>query len=274
MESGHSSPSRRTKPNISFFFPAFNDAGTVEKLTVAAIKVLKRVANKYEVIIVNDGSLDNTGEVADRVARKYDNVIVKHHLYNIGYGAALKTGFYSSKYEWIYYTDGDMQFDPGELEKMVPLMDKADIISGYKIKRAEGTGRSATSWMYNRFVKTFLGIGVSDVDTAAKLIKREVIENIHLNLNGTFICAEILAKALKQHYRVVQVPVNHYPRTYGHSNALNLFFLMRSSVELMELWWNVALQEKLFGMRQKMLRSKYKRKRPVTGNKGKNRGDR
>jgi len=274
MKSVPSSPSRRTKPNISFFFPAFNDAGTVEKLTVAAIEVLKRVANKYEVIIVNDGSLDNTGDVADRVARKYDNVIVKHHLYNIGYGAALKTGFYSAKYEWIYYTDGDMQFDPGELEKMVPLMDKADIISGYKITRAEGTGRSATSWMYNKFVRSCLGVGVSDVDTAAKLIKREVIENIHLNLNGTFICAEILAKALKQNYRVAQVPVNHYPRTYGHTNALNLFFLMRSSVELMELWWNVALQEKLLGVRQKMLRSKYRRKLPGRGKKDYNRGDR
>ena len=170
MNIRQSLPEQGSKPNISFFFPAFNDAGTIEKLTVAAIQVLKKVANKYEVIIVNDGSLDNTGEVADKLARKYDNVVVKHHLYNIGYGAALKTGFYSAKYELIYYTDGDMQFDPGELEKMLPLMDKADIVTGYKVKRADSRGRRATSWIYNRFVKTFLGIRVNDVDTALKLI--------------------------------------------------------------------------------------------------------
>lgn len=239
------------KANISFFFPAFNDAGTIEKLTVAALEVLKEVADQYEVIIVNDGSFDNTEEEADRVAATYPHVIVHHHLYNIGYGAALKTGFFTAKYDLIFYTDGDMQYDPQELKKMLPFLDEADIITGYKIKRADSWTRGLSAWIYNTVVRIFLGINLKDVDTAFKLLKREVIDNIDISINSGFICAEIFAKAIKKGYRIKQLPVHHYPRTYGSSSSFNFFFILRSILELMELCWDISLRERFFNLRQK-----------------------
>ena len=251
------------KPNISFFFPAYNDAGTIKKLTLKALEVLEEVANEYEIIIVNDGSFDNTGKVADDVAKKYDHVIVHHHLYNIGYGAALKTGFLTSKYDLIFYTDGDMQYNPDELKKMLPFIEDADIITGYKIKRADPWSRKLSSLFYNLVVRLFLQIRIKDVDTAFKLVKKEVIENIDISINGGFICAELFAKAAKKGYKIKQIPVSHFPRTYGNSSSFNIFFILRSILELMELWWNIVLRDKFFYARQNFWKFIYAKSKRV-----------
>jgi len=243
------------KPSISFFFPAFQDAGTVEKLVIAASAVLREIADKWEVIIVNDGSFDNTGDVADECSQKYENVIVQHHIYNIGYGAALKTGFYTAQYELIFYTDGDMQYDPQELKRLLPLLtDNIAIVSGYKKKRADTWDRIVSAKFYNWIVRLIFRIHVRDVDAAFKLMRREVIDNIDLMSNGGFICAELFAKARKLGYKVKQLPVSHYKRTYGRSSAFNLFFILRSTIELLELWWDIMAREKIFALRQRLWR--------------------
>ena len=244
-----------TKPSISFFFPAFQDAGTVEKLVLAASAVLREIADKWEVIIVNDGSFDNTGEVADECAEKYENVVVQHHIYNIGYGAALKTGFYTARYDLIFYTDGDMQYDPQELKLLLPLLkDNIAIVSGYKKHRADTWDRIVSARFYNWIVRLIFRILVRDVDAAFKLMRREVIDNIDLRSNGGFICAELFAKARKLHYKVKQLPVSHYKRSYGRSSAFNLFFILRSTIELLELWWDIMAREKFFAFRQRLWR--------------------
>lgn len=243
------------KPNISFFFPAFHDAGTVEKLVLAARDVLRELAQQWEIIIVNDGSFDNTGDVADECAQKYENVVVQHHIYNIGYGAALKTGFYTAQYDLIFYTDGDMQYDPRELRELLPLLnEEVAIVSGYKKKRADTWDRILSAKFYNFVVRMIFRIHVRDVDAAFKLIRREVIDNIDLISNGGFICAELFAKARKLGYQVVQHPVGHYPRTYGRSSAFNLFFILRSTIELLELWWDIMARDKFFEFRQRLWR--------------------
>lgn len=250
------------KPNISFFFPAFHDAGTVEKLVLAAREVLREVAQQWEIIIINDGSFDNTGDVADECAQKYENVVVQHHIYNIGYGAALKTGFYTAKYDLIFYTDGDMQYDPHELRELLPLLkDNVAIVSGYKKKRADTWDRVLSAKFYNFVVRMIFRIHVRDVDAAFKLMRREVIDNIELMSNGGFICAELFAKARKLGYEVVQYPVGHYPRTYGRSSAFNLFFILRSAIELLELWWDIMARDKFFEFRQRLWRTLLWRKK-------------
>ena len=243
------------KPSISFFFPAFQDEGTVEKLVVAASEVLRETADKWEIIIVNDGSFDNTGDVADECARKYENVIVQHHIYNIGYGAALKTGFYTAQHELIFYTDGDMQYDPQELKLLLPLLkENVAIVSGYKKRRADTWDRIVSAKFYNWIVRLIFRIHVRDVDAAFKLVRREVIDNIDFMSNGGFICAELFAKARKLHYKVKQLPVSHYKRSYGRSSAFNLFFILRSAIELLELWWDIMAREKFFEFRQRLWR--------------------
>jgi len=244
-----------TKPNISFFFPAFHDAGTVEKLVLAAREVLREIANRWEIIIVNDGSFDNTGDVADECAQKYENVVVQHHIYNIGYGAALKTGFYTAQYDLIFYTDGDMQYDPHELKLLLPLLnDEVTIVSGYKKKRADTWDRVLSAKFYNFIVRLIFRIHVRDIDAAFKLMRREVIDSIELRSNGGFICAELFAKARKLGYHVAQLPVSHYPRTYGRSSAFNLFFILRSTIELLELWWDIMARDSFFELRQRLWR--------------------
>lgn len=243
------------KPSISFFFPAFQDEGTVEKLVVAASAVLREIAGKWEIIIVNDGSFDNTGDVADECAKKYENVIVQHHIYNIGYGAALKTGFYTAQYDLIFYTDGDMQYDPQELKLLLPLLDdKIAIVSGYKKRRADTWDRILSAKFYNWIVRLIFRIHVRDVDAAFKLMRREVIDHINFMSNGGFICAELFAKARKLGYKVKQLPVSHYKRSYGRSSAFNLFFILRSTIELLELWWDIMAREKFFELRQRLWR--------------------
>ncbi len=243
------------KPTISFFFPAFDDAGTVEKLALAASAVLREIADQWEVIIVNDGSFDNTGEVAEACAQQYENIVVKHHAYNQGYGAALKTGFKTARYDLIFYTDGDMQYDPQELKMLLPLLkNQVAIVSGYKSKRADTWDRVLSAKIYNFVVRLFFRIHVRDVDAAFKLVRREVMQNIELTSNGGFICAELFAKARKLGYQVAQLPVSHYKRTYGRSSAFNLLFIIRSTLELMDLWWTIMARDKFFLARQNFWR--------------------
>ena len=251
------------KPSISFFFPAFDDAGTVEKLVLAASAVLREVAKQWEVIIVNDGSFDNTGEVADACAQHHDNVVVKHHRYNQGYGAALKTGFKTARHELIFYTDGDMQYDPQELKKLLPLLrEDVAMVSGFKQRRADTWDRVLSAKIYNFIVRLFFRIEVRDVDAAFKLVRREVMQQIELTSNGGFICAELFAKARQLGCKVAQTPVSHFKRSYGRSSAFNLVFIIRSTLELMKLWWAIMARDRFFAARQKFWRRFLWRKSP------------
>jgi len=252
---------RKIDKNISFFFPAFNDEGTVEKMVVDAIKVLESVAKDYEIIIVDDGSFDGTGKVADKMAQRYPKVKVVHHLYNIGYGAALKTGFATSKYGLIFYTDGDHQFDPAELTRLLPFIGDYDIVSGYRAKRADTLSRRVFSKLYNFIILISLGVRLRDVDCAFKLIKKKVVQTSgqYIN-NGAFICAELFFRALQQGYKVKQIPVHHYAREYGKSSSFSLFFLLRSAVELSETAWELRLKEKVHAFRRNLQRKLFFRK--------------
>lgn len=243
------------KKNISFFFPAFNDEDTVQKLVEDAIDVLESVSNDYEIIIVDDGSVDNTGKVADEMAKKYSKVKVVHHLYNIGYGAALKTGFATSKYELIFYTDGDHQFDPRELEKLLPWIDEYDIVSGYRVDRADSRTRKIASKLYNLIIHLLFRIRFKDVDCAFKLLKREVVQTSgQYTNNGAFICAELFFRAIRQGYRIKQLPVHHYAREYGKSTSFSLFFILRSIIELAETLWYLDWRDKYYAFRRDLQR--------------------
>lgn len=252
----------KLKKNISFFFPVFNDEATVKKMVVDAIRVLESVADQYEIIIVDDGSLDDTAKIADEMAKKYPQVKVIHHLYNIGYGAALKTGFATCKYDLIFYTDGDHQFDLGELTKLLPFIEEYDIISGYRANRADSISRLIASKIYNFVIWSLFGIRVRDVDCAFKLFKRQVVQTSgHYINNGAFICAEFFFLAMRQKYKIKQVPVHHYPREYGKSSSFSFFFVLRSVVELAETAWELRLKERVHAFRRRVQERLFSRRR-------------
>ncbi len=205
------------KPKISFFFPACNEEDTVEELARRADKVLRELTSEYEVIIVDDGSTDRTPEIADRLAAENRRIRVIRHPRNQGYGSALRSGFAAARLDLIFYTDGDLQFDVSELSELIPLIEGADIVSAYKRRRMDGMQRRVVSWVYNTSLRLFFGLDVRDVNCGFKLYRREVFDKITLNSTRGLIDAEVLLKARRAGFSIVQVAVTHFRRRTGGS---------------------------------------------------------
>jgi len=224
------------KKSISVVFPAFNEEENIEPLIRLALKFLPSLTNTYEVIIVDDGSKDDTGRIADNLARKHKEVIVLHHLFNEGYGAALRSGFKAAKHDLVFFTDADAQFDIGEIPKLTNLIKEADIVCGYRIKRADPVFRRVNAGLYNLAIRLLFGLKVLDIDCAFKLFKREVIRNLNLESTGALINAELLILAKKKGYVIKQVGVNHYPRKKGNQTGNKIRVVVRTFVELIKFW--------------------------------------
>jgi len=226
---------------ISFFCPAYNDEKNIEETVISAINFLKSVAREYEVIVIDDGSSDATGEVADSLAKNLENVRVIHHLENKGYGAALRTGFKNSKYPIIIYTDGDHQFDITEFSKMLPLLKNYDCVIGFRINRADSALRLFQSKVYNFIINVLFGLKVKDVDCAMKAFHRYVIENVQTNFSSTLFCAELLLKIKLKGFRVAQVGVHHYPRKHGKAAGGSLRVVIRTIIDLIKFYYEYLI---------------------------------
>ncbi|MFH1277962.1 MAG: glycosyltransferase family 2 protein [Candidatus Eisenbacteria bacterium] len=227
--------SKLDKPTISFFFPACNEEDTVEELARRADRVLRDLTSDYEVIIVNDGSTDRTEEIADRLAEENRRIRVVHHETNQGYGVALRSGFAAATMDLVFYTDGDLQFDVAELSKLIPLIDDADIVSAYKIRRMDGMQRRVVSWVYNTSLRLFFGLKVRDVNCGFKLYRREVFDMITLVSTRGLIDAEVLLKAERAGFRIVQVGVTHFRRRAGGSRY-RIREIVKTMTQMVGLW--------------------------------------
>lgn len=221
---------------ISAFFPAHNEEANIEELTKKTVKVLSEICDDYEVIIVNDGSKDKTKEVAENLAKQDSHIRVLSHETNKGYGAALKTGFYNSRFEWIFFTDGDGQFDVSEIKELVKNVDKADLITGYRKKRQDSFIRKINAFAWGTLVKILFGFRVKDVDCAFKLIKKEIIDKAKLESDGALISTELLAKATRMRYKIYEIGVNHYPRRAGKQTGAKLKVIIKAFVELFKFY--------------------------------------
>jgi len=226
---------------LSVFFPAYNEEANLENTVEKAIPVLEDVAEKYELIIVDDGSKDKTGEVAKRLAEKYSFIRVITHNPNQGYGAALRSGFYNSRLEWIVTVDSDGQFDFSEVDKLIERSKKADVVVGYRLNRQDSMIRKIFGWGWTLLANLLLGIKVRDVDCAFKLVNRKVIERIPKlqSQRGGMISPELLGKARKAGFKVAEVGVHHYSRKEGKQTGANLKVIFKSFVDLGKLWWQI-----------------------------------
>ncbi len=223
------------KYSLTIFFPCYNEERNVEKVTYDALAAAREVSNDYEVIIVNDGSKDRTAQIADRMAEKHPEVRVVHHEVNKGYGAALQSGFKNASKELVFYTDGDGQFKVKEIKNLLPHIERYDIVSGYRIKRQDPVHRRLNAFMWGAMVNMLFKLKVSDVDSAFKLYKREIFDNITLTSQGALIDTEILAKAKSKGYTITEVGVNHYPRTAGTQTGAKLSVIVKAFIELYKL---------------------------------------
>ena len=204
--------------SLSLFFPAYCEENNIAKMVHKVMAVLAEVPLKdFEVIIVDDGSPDRTGAVADELAAQYPQVRVIHHEKNLGYGLALRSGFKAARMDYVFYSDGDNQYDLEELPKFIALVPFTDLVSGFRIRKQYSTYRKITSFTYNLFLRILFDLSARDIDCAFKLYPRELFERIELDSKDGFIDAEVAIKARALRYRTTEVGVTHLPRTDGVS---------------------------------------------------------
>jgi glycosyltransferase involved in cell wall biosynthesis len=230
--------------SISAFFPAYNDGGTIPSMVLAAIRTMRQLTDDYEVVVVNDGSQDYTAEVLEELATRTPELRVIHHPQNRGYGGALRTGFASATKEWLFYTDGDAQYDPRELTELVEaLREGVDVVNGFKISRNDSLIRRFIGWAYHHVVRLAFGFKLRDVDCDFRLIRRSIFDEVELESDSGTICLEMVKKFQDAGYVFAEVPVHHYSRAYGSSQFFNWRRLVRTARQLWALWWKLVVRK-------------------------------
>lgn len=225
---------------LSVFLPTYNEEANIKSVVLNTKNVLQNIALEWELIVVDDGSIDSTKRIVEELSKKDKRIKIISHAKNRGYGASLKTGFYNSKYPWISFTDSDGQFDFSEISKFIEKQKetRADLVIGYYKKRQVSKFKIITSKMWELAVWLLFGLKVRDIDCGFKLISKKVIDEIpHLESErGAFISSELLIKARKKGFKIVEIPVTHYPRVRGTGTGRNLNVIVKSFVDLIKLW--------------------------------------
>ena len=217
---------------ISAVMPAFNEEANLEQSVGRMARALETNARGFEIIVVDDGSRDGSAALLERLIGAHPNLRVVRHPVNRGYGAALRSGFDAARFGWIFLMDADNQFDPAEVELLLARMADADIVAGYRKHRRDPLLRRLNAWAFFTMVRLLFGRLVRDVNCAFKLMRRDVIIRMALHSEGALINTEILVLARQLQARVVEVPVDHYPRTAGKQTGANVAVVMKAFREL------------------------------------------
>lgn len=230
--------------SLSVFFPAQNEAGNIERVVRSALEICAPLTGVLEVIVVDDGSTDETPEIVAVLGQSDPRVRLVRHEVNRGYGGALKSGLAAATGDYIFYTDGDGQFDIHEIVALVPLLKQADLIAGYRIHRSDPWYRLVNARLYHWLIHALFGLKMKDVDCAFKLIKRAVVDSLKLTSEGALISAEFLLRAQRSGFRIVEVGVHHYPRQWGKASGARLSVILRMFVELFRFKQTLARESK------------------------------
>ena len=229
--------------SLTVFFPAYNDSGTIASLVISALQSASKLTPDYEVIVVNDGSSDSTAQILRELERVYPQLKIITHDVNRGYGGALRSGFANASKDVIFYTDGDAQYDPAEIELLWPRMTPGvDLVNGYKISRSDPWHRIVIGRIYHHTVKIMFGLQVRDVDCDFRLLRRSIFDLVRLEKNSGVICLEMMKKIQDAGFRIVEVPVHHYHRAHGQSQFFNFRRVIRTGIDVMKLWYALVVQ--------------------------------
>ncbi|HEU0123731.1 MAG TPA: glycosyltransferase family 2 protein [Bryobacteraceae bacterium] len=238
-----------SRASISAFFPAYNDGKTIGDLVRKTLGLLPSLTDDYEVIVINDGSSDDTAQVlAELQSAHPERLRVVTHLQNRGYGGALRSGFAAATKDLVFYTDGDAQYDPLELEQLVQKMrPSVGVVNGFKITRNDPWHRVAIGWLYNRFARFIFGIQLRDIDCDFRLIRRELLEELSLRSTSGTICVELVKKLELCPYLVEEVGVSHYPRLHGKSQFFRIQSLASTFFQLIRLYVTLVVMPQMTG---------------------------
>lgn len=225
--------------SLSVFFPAYNEAQNLSDLIQQAETFLPNYANDFEVIVVNDGSSDQTNAVISKLQHKYKWLKLISHDSNQGYGAALKTGIKNCTKDWIFFTDADLQFSLSEIKLLLPFAEEYQIIIGWRAQRADPAHRRFNARLFKMFIDLLFRLHVRDIDCAFKLMKRDLTQSVQLESSGAFTTSELLYKLKKQGIKFKEVPVSHFPRRHGNQTGANLKVVIKAGWEALSLYWAI-----------------------------------
>ncbi len=235
-------------PELSVFFPAYNEEKNIKKTVLEAIKILKEITPRWEVIVIDDGSKDKTGEVVERIIKKYPGTVkLITHTSNLGYGVALRDGFYNARYNWITFTDSDGQFEFRDIYRLIAKQKEtnADLVIGYYLGRKVAFHRILGSWAWQWAVFFLFGMKVKDTDCAFKLIRKKVIDTIPKleSQRGPFISSELLIKSRRAGFKIVEEGVTHRARTAGIEGGASLKVILSGMRDLIVFWFKINLSK-------------------------------
>tara|TARA_R110002073_G_scaffold240208_7_gene401880 strand:- start:1722 stop:4169 length:2448 start_codon:yes stop_codon:yes gene_type:complete len=226
-------------PTLSLILPAWNESEVIRRAIDEADSALRQLTHDYEIIVVDDGSTDGTGELVEQAAKSNPHVRLLQHHPNQGYGASIRSGFAAARKDLVVFTDADCQFDLTELDRFVLLADRYDIVCGYRIDRKDTPLRCLYSRVYNQMVRILLRTEVRDVDCALKMFHREVVQKLEISGSGFLVNSEILTRAKQARYKIVEVGVSHRPRTDGTS-TVSISHIPKVLCSLARFWWNAV----------------------------------
>lgn len=230
------------KTRVSIFYPCYNDWGTMGSMVMLTIQTAERLGLDYDITLIDDGSGDHTIDLLEEIGRCFPRVNIVRHEHNRGYGGALRSGFAAATKEWVFYTDGDAQYDVRELDRLVEAAgDDVDVVQGYKITRHDPLHRIVIGRIYHYLVKLAFGLTLRDVDCDFRLIRRTVFDTVELKSDSGVICAEMMTKIQRAGLRVKEVPVHHYERHHGKSQFFNFPRIFRVAWNLTGLWIRMVL---------------------------------
>ena len=225
--------------SISLMFPLYKDKSTVELMITKSSAVLKKLNSKYEIIIIDDGCPQNSGKLAEKIAKKFSNIKIFFHKENLGYGAALKTGLKKCKNDWIFMIDGDAEYDVDDLFRLLRVSKNYDLVITYRYKKKYTTYRIIISWVYNAVLRLIFNIKFKDISSGSRLVSRKLIRHIKLKSNSPFVGAELAIKAKLAGYKVGEIGIHTFPRTFGTGASVSLKNILLTLKDMILLFMRI-----------------------------------
>lgn len=235
----------KVKPlkSLTVFFPVFNEEDSIPFLIDSTSKIISKLAVDYELIIIDDGSTDQSLKIAKQLTEGKKQWRIIAHPKNLGYGEVLKTGIKAAKKEWLFFTDSDLQFNLKELADFLPYTNQFQAIIGYRTKRAEGFSRSLNARLFKAYIDLLFRLHVKDIDCAFKLIKTDLLKNLTLNSGSAFTSSEILYRLKKKKIKFKELPVSHYPRRYGEASGANIEVIIKACYEALITYLHIKFKK-------------------------------
>lgn len=230
--------------SLSITIPAFNEEGSIERVAMDALAAAKSVTKDYEVLLLDDGSTDTTGEIADRLAKKYKEIRVIHHLHNQGFSGAIKTCYRNAKKDLVFLAPADGQVDVKDIKLFLNNINNADVIVGYRTNNPEHWKRKINSYLFHGLYRLFFGIPLKEISTSI-LWRKKVLNSVDITSSSrsAMIEPEVIYRAWKKGFRFCEIGIPYYPRLSGKPNGANPMMILATIKEMLRLWWALCISK-------------------------------